>query len=189
MKGSVKGTAKPATSAAKSELEELRAMVAAQSAQIADLVANRAASSGNRVFAASTTPREVADELLALPTLSKEQEKEAIAWYRLRQSATGLREIAQLFVKRIPGSPVDARHPFGQPVLVWNKNHTTQLNSMKDGVDRGSYIKLRNMVEQLQGDFFSYQAPIALSDDQINKVILPVLDEAVKLGVFELTAE
>ncbi len=57
---------------------------------------------------------------------------------------------------------------------------------MKDGVDRGNYIKLRGLVEQMQGDEFSYQTPKGLSDDQIDGILRPVLDVAVKLGIVEL---
>src|SRR5260370_34833880 len=97
MKGSVKGAAKPAAASSVSELEQMKAIVAAQQAQI-DALLQKQASSGTRTYAATTTPREVADEFLALPTLTKEQEKQAIAQYRLRLSPTGLREIAQLMV-------------------------------------------------------------------------------------------
>lgn len=169
-----------ASTPAVSELDALRAEIEGLKSQLA----GRTSTSG-RTYAPTATPRSVADELLALPSLTKEQEKEAVRRYQIALAAEGLRDIAQLMVKRVPGSKVDATHPYGQPELVWNKARTSQMNAMKDGVDRGTFIKLRNLVDQMGGDF-DYNSPRVPTDDQINKVVLPALDEAVKLGIFEI---
>lgn len=192
------GTKKEAaTPAAKSELEQMRELLQQAAATITDLKAQVAArpthTTGNRVYPEPGFPREAVDELLAVGELSKEEQAQAISEYKLRKSAKDLCDIRNLFVKRIPGSPTSETEPFGKAVLVWNKAHTTQMNAMKDFLrkengqeDRDPYIKLGNLIDQMQGDIKTYKKPRQLTEEQINGVLRPILDVALKNDIISL---
>jgi hypothetical protein len=122
----------------------------------------KSTSNAGRVYAPAQTPREVADEIAGNPEM--------------------LRDIMDLCVKRIPGSPVTASEPYGQPVLITLKSGV-RANAMKDNVDRGDYIKLRNLLHQIVGDFVQRRQPKALTDEQIDKVLRPTLDSLNAAGL------
>jgi hypothetical protein len=150
-----------AQEAEKSELELLRE-------ENARLKAQAESKSVGRVYAPAETPIEVAREVATHPEM--------------------MRDLGHLMVKRIPNSPKTKTHPYGAAVTV-NSKAGYPINAMKDGLDRGDFIKLRNLAQTVTGQFWSYEDPTPLSEDQINKVLRPVLDNLKKAGLFDYEAE
>lgn len=180
-------TAKPEAKQESADLAGLvKQLMEQNQALMAQLQARPQATSSGRTYAEAGFPREAVDELLSVGELTKEEQAQAVAEFKIRKSGRQLADIRNLFVKRIPGSPTSDTEPYGKPVLVWNKAHTTQMNGMKDGIDRENYIKLGGLLDTLQGDIKSYRSPKALTEDQINRVLRPILDVALEAKIVEL---
>lgn len=124
------------------------------------------------------TPREVADVVLAQPNQNV---------YVPLPGAEFLANLRDRMVLRIPGTAT-ADKPLGEGVLEVNQGGNKQYKVKKD-LDRGSYITLGKLSKQLSGAVQEHRKPQPLSDEQINRVLRPILDELAEAGIFKFASK